>query len=66
LAEGRVTFRCRVSTAGTVTVLSQTFRVGKRHRGRYLRRLLDTERGWLMAYPNGRVLTRWPSELWND
>src|SRR6266852_1552361 len=37
LAEGRVTFSRRVSGAGTVTVLSQTFRVGKRHRGLYLR-----------------------------
>src|SRR3954468_19737720 len=33
LAEGRVTFLRRVSAAGTVTVLSQKFRVGKRHRG---------------------------------
>src|SRR3954451_16139562 len=36
-AEGRVTFIRRVIVAGTVTVLSQTFRVGKKHRGLYLR-----------------------------
>src|SRR5262245_10403964 len=52
LAEGRVTFLCRVSTAGTVTVLSQTFRVGRRHRGLYLRLVIDTGRGWLTAYLN--------------
>jgi putative transposase len=37
LASGRVTFIRRVSLAGTVSVLSQSFRVGKRHRGLYLR-----------------------------
>jgi hypothetical protein len=66
LAEGRVTFLRRVSAAGTVTVLSQTFRVGKRHRGLYLRLVVDTGRGWLTAYLNGRVLKRWPYKLLNE
>jgi hypothetical protein len=66
LAAGRVTFIRRVSVAGTVTVLSQTFRVGKRHRGLYLRLVIDTGRGWLTAYLNGRVLKRWPYKLLND
>ncbi len=60
LSEGRVTFIRRVSPAGTVTVLSQSFRVGKRHRGLYLRLVVDTGRGTLTAYLNGRVLKRWP------
>jgi putative transposase len=66
LAEGRVTFIRRVSLAGTVTVLSQTFRVGQRHRGLYLRLVIDTGRGRLTAYLNGRVLKRWPYKLLND
>ena len=66
LAAGRVTFLRRVSTAGTVTVLSQTFRVGKKHRGLYLRLVVDTTRGWLTAYLNGRVLKRWTYKLLND
>jgi putative transposase len=66
LAEGRVTFLRRVSVAGTVTVLSQTFRVGKRHRGLYLRLVVDTGRGQLTAYLNGRVLKRWLYKLLND
>jgi len=66
LAAGRVTFLRRVSVAGTVTVLSQAFRVGKRHRGLYLRLVIDTGRGWLTAYLNGRVLKRWPYKLLND
>jgi transposase InsO family protein len=66
LAEGRVLFIRRVSLAGTVTVLSQTYRVGKRHRGLYLRLVVDTGRGQLTAYLNGRVLKRWPYQLQND
>jgi putative transposase len=66
LAAGRVTFIRRVSAAGTVTLLSQSFRVGKRHRGLYLRLVVDTGRGTLTAYLNGRVLKRLPSKLLND
>jgi transposase InsO family protein len=66
IAAGRVTFIRRVSPAGSVSVLSQSFRVGKRHRGLYLRLVVDTGRGWLTAYLNGRVLKRRPSKLRND
>jgi putative transposase len=66
LAAGRVTFIRRVSVAGTVSLLSQVFRVGKRHRGLYLRLVVDTGRGHLTAYLNGRVLQRWPYKLLND
>lgn len=66
LAEGRVICSRRVRVAGTVMVLSQTFRVGKRHRGLYLRLVIETGRGWLTAYRNGRVLQRWPYKLLND
>jgi transposase InsO family protein len=66
VAAGRVTFIRRVNVAGTVEVLSQSFRVGKRHRGLYLRLVIDTGRGWLTAYLNGRVLKRWPYKLLND
>ena len=66
LSAGRVIFIRRVSPAGTVTVLSQSFRVGKRHKGLYLRLVVDTGRGRLTAYLNGRVLKRWPYKLLND
>jgi transposase InsO family protein len=66
LAKGHVTFIRRVSVAGPVTVLSQSYRVGKRHRGLYLRLVVDTGRGPLTAYLNGRVLKRWPYKLRND
>jgi putative transposase len=66
LAAGRVIFIRRVSPAGTVSVLSQSYRVGKRHRGLYLRLVIDTGRGTLTAYLNGRVLRRWPYKLRNE
>ncbi len=66
LAEGRVTFIRRVTVTGTIRVLSQVFRVGRRHRGLYLRLVVDTGRGWLTAYLNGRVLQRWAYKLLND
>jgi transposase InsO family protein len=66
VAAGRVTFIRRVTVAGTVTVLSQKFRVGKKHKGLYLRLVIDTGRGTLTAYLNGRVLQRWPYKLLND
>jgi hypothetical protein len=40
--------------------------VGKKHKGLYLRLVIDTKRGKLTAYLNGRVLKRWPYELLND
>ncbi len=66
LAAGRVTFLRRVSVAGTVRLLSQSFRVGKRHCGLVLRLVVDTGRGLLTAYLNGRVLKRWAYKLLND
>jgi hypothetical protein len=65
VAAGRATFIRQVSVTGAVSVPSQSFRVGKRYRGLYLKLVLDTGRGWLTAYPIGRVLKRWPYRLLN-
>jgi hypothetical protein len=46
-----------------MNVLSQTFRVGKRNTGLYVRLVLDTQRGRLNAYLDGRLLKRWPYKL---
>src|SRR5262249_45066871 len=56
----------RGSAAGTVAVLRQSFRGGKRHGGLYLQMVVDTGRGRLTAYLNGRVLKRWPYKLLNN
>lgn len=47
-------------------VLSRSFQLEERHRGLYLRLAVNTGRGWLTEYLNGRVLKRWPSKLVND
>jgi hypothetical protein len=59
LAAGRVTFIRRVSPTGTVSVLSQSYRVGKRHRGLYLRLVIDTARGTLTRREGGGRTTLW-------
>src|SRR5260370_15182878 len=63
LAAGRVTFIRLVSAAGTVSVLSQSFRVGKKHRGLYLRLVVDSRRGRLTADLNRPVMKRSPHKL---
>ena len=66
LSAGRTIFIRRVSPAGTVSVLSQSFRAGKPHKGLYLRLVIDTGRGRLTACLNGRVMKRRPYKLQND
>ena len=66
LSAGRVIFYPPGEPGGTAPILSQSFRVGKWHKGLYLRLVVDTRRGWLTAYLNGRVLKRWPYKLWKD
>jgi hypothetical protein len=50
---GLLTFIRRVSTAGTVRVVSQSFRMGRTHRGLYLRLLTNTVDGWRTACLHG-------------
>jgi hypothetical protein len=65
LAAGRVIFIRRVGPQGFVEVLDQPYRVGQRHHGLYVRLVLDTRRGHLTAYLDGRVVKRWPYPLLN-
>jgi hypothetical protein len=65
LAAGRVTFIRQVSRQGSISLLSQKFKVGKRLRGRYVKAVLDPQGGWLTVYLNGRVFKRWDYKLLN-
>jgi putative transposase len=65
LAAGRVIFIRRVGPKGFVEVLDQSYRVGQRHQGLYVRLVLDTQRGHLTASLDGRVVKRWPYQLLN-
>ncbi len=59
IAAGRVTFIRQVTPHGHVHLLSQTYKVGKRLKGQYVKVVLDTHRGHLTVYLNGRVFKRW-------
>lgn len=65
IAAGRVTFIRQVTPKGNVSLLSQTFKVGKRLKGQYVKAALDTHRGWLTVYVNGHLFKRWPYKLLN-
>lgn len=60
IAAGRVIFIRQVTPKGNVHLLSQTFQVGKRLKGEYVKIVLDTQRAHLTAYRRGRVFKRWP------
>ena len=60
IAAGRVTFIWQVTMHGKIHLLSQTFNVGKRLKGRYVKVVLDTQHARLTVYVKGRIFKRWP------
>jgi transposase InsO family protein len=60
IAAGRISFIRQVTLNGKVHLLSQTFKVGKRLKGEYVKVVLDTRRAHLTVYRQGRVFKRWP------
>jgi transposase InsO family protein len=60
IAAGRVSFIRQVTPSGTIHLLGQTYRIGKRLKGQYVKAVLDTERATLTVYVKGRVFKRWP------
>jgi len=60
MAAGRITFIRQVTLNGKVHLLSQTFQVGKRLKGEYVKVVLDIRRGHLTVYRQGRIFKRWP------
>jgi hypothetical protein len=60
IAAGRVIFIRQITPNGNVHLLSQTFKVGKRLKGEYVKVVLDTHHGQLTVYRQGRVFKRWP------
>jgi transposase InsO family protein len=60
IAAGRVTFIRQVTRSGTIALLGQSYRVGKRLKGQYLKAVIDTQRRHLTVYVKGRVFKRWP------
>lgn len=60
MAAGWITFFRQVTAHGNVHLLSQTFYVGKRLKGEYVKVQLDTKRAHLTVYRQGRIFKRWP------
>jgi transposase InsO family protein len=60
VATGRITFFRQVTKHGNVHLLSQTFFIGKRLKGEYVKVLLDTKRTHLTVYRQGRIFKRFP------
>ena len=63
IAAGRITFIRQVTAHGNVHLLSQTFKVGRRLKGEYVKVVLDTRHRYLTVYRRGRILKRWPYSL---
>jgi transposase InsO family protein len=59
IAAGRVTFIRQVTIHGNIHLLSQTYRVGKRLKGQYVKVVLDTQSAHLTVYVKGRIFKRW-------
>jgi transposase InsO family protein len=59
VAAGRVTFIRQVTRQGNIHLLSQSYRVGKRLKGQYLKVVLDTQPAQLTVYVKGRIFKRW-------
>jgi transposase InsO family protein len=59
VAAGRVTFIRQVTIHGKIHLLSQTFNVGKRLKGQYVKVVLDTQRTQLTVYVKGHIFKRW-------
>jgi len=59
VAAGRVTFIRQVRPSGCIHLLSQSFFVGKRLKGQYVKVVLDTQRAQLTVYVKGRIFKRW-------
>ena len=60
IAAGYITFFRQVTAHGNIHLLSQTFFVGKRLKGEYVKVRLDTKRAHLTVYRQGRIFKRWP------
>lgn len=60
IAAGYITFFRQVTAHGNIHLLSQTFYVGKRMKGEYVKVRLDTKRAHLTLYRQGRIFKRWP------
>jgi putative transposase len=60
IAIGRVIFIRQVTPQGRIHLLSQSFKIGKRLKGQFVKAVLDTQRAQLTVYAQGQIIKRWP------
>lgn len=60
---GKVTFIRLLSLQGTIRLLDQIFKVGKRHKGHYVKGILYTKSQTLKIYYRGKLLKEFPYPL---
>jgi putative transposase len=63
ISVGKVSFMRLVSSSGTVNVLSQSFKVGKRLKFEYIKATLDTKQQVLKIYHRGRLVKQFEYKL---
>jgi hypothetical protein len=66
IAAGKVTFIRLVSEKGTIDILEQTFKVGKRLKFQYVKATIDTQRQMLKVYHKGRLIRSFGYKLRKD
>jgi putative transposase len=63
IAEGKITCIRLVSLQGTVRIVDQPFKVGKRHKGHYVKATLYTKGRGLKMYHKGKLIKEFPYPL---
>ncbi len=63
IAEGRVIFIRSVSARGRISLLGQSFQIGRWHKFACVKTVLDTRRQRLTVYLAGKIFKRWPYKL---
>jgi putative transposase len=63
LTEGRVVFIRAVSARGRISLLGQTYQVGRRHKFTHVKAVLGTKRQRWTVYVAGKIFKRWPYKL---
>lgn len=63
ICAGKVSFIRMVRPDGTINVLDESSRVGKRRKGQYIKATIWTRYQQLKVYYRGRIIKKWKYQL---
>jgi putative transposase len=63
ICAGKITFIRLISTEGTIKILDQQFKIGKRLKFQYVKAILSTKKSCLKVYHKGRLVKQFEYEL---